>query len=548
MTSGGEPRRRVLVVDDEQDIAALIEDWLADQYEVATAFNGRSALQKARSMKPDAVVMDMMMPDMAVHEVLRSLRSDPGTGSVPVLIMTAKNYDEAVAKRVRAEPNARGFINKPFRPGDLKKAVERALMETASAPSLAPPPVAGEIPGDILPGKAADPLPSLKLEPSSVPSWPPRGAPVAPSPVAAPGPFFYTPPPSPPVSSAPPPMEEAPAPVPVAAPTSVEPFPQERRGAKRRGARAPSVDASSAVVRNVSGEDEGKTGFLVFIVRAFRGGLWVGSILAMGGMCVIGTAELTARRFFRVYGEPFLPPVEVSRESDLPYQFDPDSEWSFDGVTYRMNTWRLRGRNVDLQLKPGVTRIMVLGGTASFGVGISSEDLLARRLADELARGGNTYEVMDASHWGYSPDEQWAFYKKIGYSFRPAVVVWVLDEKPEGFPSSEGLRSLSVDRFFHDKFLSRSRFLRVIFHERLKKPSLPGTDPAVLIREAGDFLKDHDTRLMVVPFPPVSGRTWRDPHVAVPEGEDLRMDWKDLTPAGHRRLARFVAEQVVSIR
>src|SRR5262245_1584846 len=98
-------RRKVLVVEDEQNIASLIEDWLSDTFEVILASNGAAALQKAKWNKPDAMLMDIMMPDTGGYEVVCALQGDPVTSKIPVIVMTAKNFDDSTVKLIKAEPN-----------------------------------------------------------------------------------------------------------------------------------------------------------------------------------------------------------------------------------------------------------------------------------------------------------------------------------------------------------------------------------------------------------------------------------------------------------
>src|SRR5437870_4656154 len=94
---GGDRRRgikRVLAVDDERHIVRLIQVNLERQgYEVITAFDGKEALKKARSQLPDLIVLDVMMPHLDGFEVLKALKQDPETRSIPVIMLTDKSQD-----------------------------------------------------------------------------------------------------------------------------------------------------------------------------------------------------------------------------------------------------------------------------------------------------------------------------------------------------------------------------------------------------------------------------------------------------------------------
>src|SRR5438067_13170765 len=85
------PLHRILVVDDEPDITALVAYHLAKAgYRVATATNGRDALQAAREERPDLVVLDLMLPGLSGYEVLVDLRRRDETKDVGVILLTAR--------------------------------------------------------------------------------------------------------------------------------------------------------------------------------------------------------------------------------------------------------------------------------------------------------------------------------------------------------------------------------------------------------------------------------------------------------------------------
>jgi len=89
--------RRVLVVDDERHIVRLIQVNLEREgYQVLTAFDGKDGLQKAKTERPDLVVLDVMMPYMDGFEVLKSMKADPVTAEIPVIMLTAKAQDADV--------------------------------------------------------------------------------------------------------------------------------------------------------------------------------------------------------------------------------------------------------------------------------------------------------------------------------------------------------------------------------------------------------------------------------------------------------------------
>lgn len=105
------PEARILIVDDEPNIAELLSVSLKFQgFEVETASNGAEGLDRARAFRPDAVILDVMMPGMDGFGMLRRLRAD-GSGA-PVLFLTAK---DAVADKVSGLTlGADDYVTKPF--------------------------------------------------------------------------------------------------------------------------------------------------------------------------------------------------------------------------------------------------------------------------------------------------------------------------------------------------------------------------------------------------------------------------------------------------
>jgi CheY-like chemotaxis protein len=116
--------RRILIVDDEDDIreVAQVSLELVGQYQVLTASSGRDGVETARADQPDAILLDVMMPDMDGPATLAELKADPATRDIPVLFLTAKTQR---TERTRlAQLGAAGILTKPFDP--LKLATEVA--------------------------------------------------------------------------------------------------------------------------------------------------------------------------------------------------------------------------------------------------------------------------------------------------------------------------------------------------------------------------------------------------------------------------------------
>lgn len=117
---------RILVVEDEAEIAALIAYQLTREgYRVETALTGTVALDAVHRDVPDLIVLDRMLPGLSGDEVLRSLRADPATESVPILIVTAKR--EQRDRIDGLELGADDYLTKPFSPRELVLRVDAIL-------------------------------------------------------------------------------------------------------------------------------------------------------------------------------------------------------------------------------------------------------------------------------------------------------------------------------------------------------------------------------------------------------------------------------------
>jgi putative two-component system response regulator len=123
---------KILVVDDEPAVQAVILDTLESDYRILSAFNGREGVQKAEHLKPDLILMDMMMPDVSGYEAVRLLQGSAVTRDIPVLVMTAQNFDDSTVQLIKEEPNVKGFLTKPFRPKILRDTVKATLQKSPS--------------------------------------------------------------------------------------------------------------------------------------------------------------------------------------------------------------------------------------------------------------------------------------------------------------------------------------------------------------------------------------------------------------------------------
>ena len=123
----GDPRRRILLVDDEQDILDILHEHFAKECDVETAADGMTALALVRARRPDVIFLDINMPGINGVDVLKSVKELDAT--IPVLMVTA-NADNALA----AEAIKRGafsYVPKPFDLKYLNHLVAAALSSRA---------------------------------------------------------------------------------------------------------------------------------------------------------------------------------------------------------------------------------------------------------------------------------------------------------------------------------------------------------------------------------------------------------------------------------
>ena len=119
-------QERILLVDDEPDIVELLEYNLRQSgYTVVTAPDGNSALAEVRRQRPDLVLLDLNLPDIAGTEVCRRLRRDPSTSSLPIMMITART--EEIDRVVGFELGADDYIVKPFSPREIVLRVQAVL-------------------------------------------------------------------------------------------------------------------------------------------------------------------------------------------------------------------------------------------------------------------------------------------------------------------------------------------------------------------------------------------------------------------------------------
>src|SRR5262245_54333027 len=116
----------ILVVDDLPDPRELCSVALVKEgYKVAVAGEGGEALERARSLMPDLIVMDIRLPDMNGWEAIEKLKADERTRSIPIVGLTAYTYEGPEVEALKAKCHA--FFMKPCPPDKLIKVIRRIL-------------------------------------------------------------------------------------------------------------------------------------------------------------------------------------------------------------------------------------------------------------------------------------------------------------------------------------------------------------------------------------------------------------------------------------
>ena len=109
---------RILVIDDEPINHQLVGRALAPlQWEINFAEDGKTGISQARSLKPDLIITDVMMPDISGYEVTRILRREPQFSATPILVLTAQSGLEDKLKSF--EVGADDHLTKPFEAAEL---------------------------------------------------------------------------------------------------------------------------------------------------------------------------------------------------------------------------------------------------------------------------------------------------------------------------------------------------------------------------------------------------------------------------------------------
>lgn len=117
----------ILVVDDDDSVRELIEFIVKKEgFRVEKAADGEDAINKARTVNPDLILLDLMLPKFGGFEILRELQGDD-TGAIPIIIITGRYTDRSTSEMIKQEPNVKDFIEKPVKPQLLAATIHKLL-------------------------------------------------------------------------------------------------------------------------------------------------------------------------------------------------------------------------------------------------------------------------------------------------------------------------------------------------------------------------------------------------------------------------------------
>jgi len=120
--------KRILIIEDTEDVVMLVKMYLeSHHYQVLTAYDGQEGLEKAKTEKPDLIILDLMLPRINGYKVCGLLKNDARYTKIPVILFTAKAQEKD--KQLGEEVGADAYITKPFEPEILLAKIKELLME-----------------------------------------------------------------------------------------------------------------------------------------------------------------------------------------------------------------------------------------------------------------------------------------------------------------------------------------------------------------------------------------------------------------------------------
>lgn len=119
--------KTVLIVEDDIGVMEFLKIIVAREgFKVEDAYDGQEGVQKARSVLPDLILLDLMLPKSGGFEIARELQNEE-TGAIPVVIMTGRMMDRSTSEMIKQEANVREYLEKPIKTEVLAALLHRLL-------------------------------------------------------------------------------------------------------------------------------------------------------------------------------------------------------------------------------------------------------------------------------------------------------------------------------------------------------------------------------------------------------------------------------------
>ncbi len=120
-------QKNILVIDDDQELVKMLKIRLeANGYDVYSSFDGNDGLDKARKLKPDLIILDLMLPKLNGYQVCRMLKFDEQFRKIPIIIFSARDRD--VDKELGGKVGADAYVTKPFDDEILLEKIHQLLL------------------------------------------------------------------------------------------------------------------------------------------------------------------------------------------------------------------------------------------------------------------------------------------------------------------------------------------------------------------------------------------------------------------------------------
>ena len=118
-------KKSILIVDDDTMVIAALKDIISPDYDVYAVKSGEDAIEKAKKITPDLILLDVFLPHMDGHETIKKLRSPKITKNIPVIFISGCTEDYEIEKGI--ESGALDFITKPFTNDSVLSKIKNAF-------------------------------------------------------------------------------------------------------------------------------------------------------------------------------------------------------------------------------------------------------------------------------------------------------------------------------------------------------------------------------------------------------------------------------------